>query len=79
MRRTDLNGPWIGSAELTQTNVVTGATCMDPAGAPVTVNTLIDVLTLMAQGVTYVNIHTTANTAGEIRGQIALVGPFTIP
>ncbi len=37
------------------------------AGATASVDS---VLTLMRAGLTYVNVHTTANPAGEIRGQI---------
>jgi hypothetical protein len=75
----NLNGPWIGSAELTDINVIAGTQCTNPAGAPVLVNDLIDVLTLMFQGMTYVNIHTSAHGGGEIRGPIAAVAPFSVP
>jgi hypothetical protein len=78
-RGFNLNGPWISSAELTEGNVITGIDCPDGNGGTVTVNTLKDLLTLMFQGLTYVNIHTTAHGGGEIRGQIQLVAPFTIP
>jgi hypothetical protein len=36
------------------------------------INTITDVIQAIAGGNAYVNIHTTANPAGEIRGQIAL-------
>jgi hypothetical protein len=36
-----------------------------PAGV-----TLASVKTLMASGNAYVDVHTTSNTAGELRGQI---------
>jgi len=75
----NLNGPWIGSAELGDANVTPNTSCTNAAGANVVVNTLVDVLRLMAEGSTYVNIHSVANPSGEIRGQIDLVGPFTIP
>jgi hypothetical protein len=42
-------------------------------------STLVELITAMAQGRTYVNIHTRANPGGEVRGQIQLVAPFTIP
>ena len=78
-RGFNLNGPWIGSAELTDGNVVGGINCTTATGGTLTVQNLIDVITLMATGMAYVNIHTTANPGGEIRGQIQLVAPFTIP
>jgi opacity protein-like surface antigen len=78
----NLNGPWVQSAEVTDGNVIKGTMCPNAAGVMVPVNTLVELLTLMAQGLTYVNIHTTGPTGhpgGEIRGQIQLVAPFTIP
>ena len=77
-RAFNLNGPWIGSAEVTDGNVVPQM-CANATGGMVAVSTLVQLLTLMAQGLTYVNIHTTPNPGGEIRGQIELVGPVTIP
>lgn len=77
-RAYNLNGPWIGSAELTDGNLM-GTMCTDNAGNQVVVDTLVKLVTLMAQGRTYANIHTTANGGGEIRGQIQIVAPFTVP
>lgn len=70
----ELNGQWV-SARLTQASVVTGVNC--PNGA--TINTLTDLITLMASGNAYVNVHSRTNGGGEIRGQIAVVAPFTVP
>jgi hypothetical protein len=76
-RGFNVNGPWIGSAELTDANVQPQS-CPTPDG-PVLVNNLVGLLNLMVRGLTYVNIHTTANGSGEIRGQVEVVAPFTIP
>lgn len=77
-RGFNLNGPWVASAEVTDGNIQPQM-CQNAAGDQILVNNLTDLLTLMAQGLTYANIHTTANPAGEIRGQIALVAKFSIP
>ena len=69
----ELNGQW-ASARLTQASVVSGVVC-----GTTTINTLIDLITHMATGNTYVNVHTRTNGGGEIRGQIAVVAPFTVP
>ena len=65
----DLNGLWV-KAKLTERSIVRGTPCGD---------TLADLIIAMATGRAYVNVHTRANTGGEIRGQIQFVGPFTIP
>jgi hypothetical protein len=65
----DLNGSWV-KAKVTETSIIQGTPCG---------NTLVELLTAMANGRTYVNIHTRNNPGGEIRGQIQLVAPFTIP
>jgi hypothetical protein len=65
----DLNGTWV-RAKVKESSIIAGSPC----GA-----TLVELLTAMAQGRTYVNIHTRDNPGGEVRGQIQLVAPFTIP
>lgn len=42
---------------------------------PLAGGTLADLLAEMRTGHTYVNVHTVANSSGEIRGQIATAGP----
>jgi hypothetical protein len=59
-RGFDVDGDWIGDATVTDANIV-DTTC----GA-----TLAEIATAMAEGRTYVNVHTIANPAGEVRGQI---------
>lgn len=56
----DVDGWWVSNATITDANVV------DPAcGA-----TLADVAESIRAGNAYVNVHTDANAAGEVRGQI---------
>ena len=56
----DVDGDWIGDATATDANI-TNTAC----GA-----TLAEIADAMAQGRTYANVHTIANPAGEVRGQI---------
>jgi len=65
----DLNGTWV-KAKVKESSIITGSTCG---------NTLNDLITAMVNGHTYVNIHTRAHPGGEIRGQINVVGPITVP
>lgn len=60
----------LSSGVVTNANVIprNNAACLGE------VNTLADVLTLMETGHAYVNVHTTAYPAGEVRGQINLAG-----
>lgn len=68
-RRYDVNGVWV-KPKVTEKSIVRGTPCGD---------TLTDLIIAMINGKTYANIHTWANAGGEIRGQIQLVAPFTIP
>jgi len=65
----DLNGSWV-RAKVKETAIVPGSACG---------TTMLDLVTAMINGQTYVNIHTRANAGGEIRGQIKVIAPFTIP
>jgi hypothetical protein len=56
----DVDGDWIGDATATDANI-TNAACG---------STLAEIAEAMAEGRTYANVHTIANPAGEIRGQI---------
>ena len=65
----DLNGSWV-RAKVKETSIVSGSACG---------NTLIDLITAIVNGTAYINIHTRANPGGEVRGQIRIVAPFTVP
>jgi hypothetical protein len=59
-RGWDVDGDWIGDATATDANITNPA-----CGA-----TLAEIAQAMAEGRTYANVHTVANAAGEVRGQI---------
>ncbi|MCB1907479.1 MAG: CHRD domain-containing protein [Rhodocyclaceae bacterium] len=59
-RGWDVDGWWVANATVTDDNIVN-----DSCGT-----TLVDIAAAMDAGMTYVNVHTVANPAGEIRGQI---------
>jgi hypothetical protein len=59
-RGWDVDGDWIGDATATDANI-TNPACGD---------TLAEIAESMAAGNTYANVHTIANPAGEVRGQI---------
>lgn len=65
----DLNGMWV-TAKLTASGVIAGTPCG---------TTLTDLITAMASGQTYVNVHTRSNPGGEIRGQITTVAAISVP
>jgi hypothetical protein len=65
----DLNGSWV-RAKVKESSIIQGTPCG---------NTLLDLIIAMVNGQTYVNIHTRANPGGEVRGQIQMVAPFTVP
>lgn len=60
--------------DATNSGTVTGtrsaADVVGPAGQGIPAGDFADVLRAIASGVAYVNVHTTAHPAGEIRGQI---------
>ena len=56
----DVDGWWVANVTVTDENIVN-----DACGT-----TLVDIAAAMDAGMTYVNVHTLANPAGEIRGQI---------
>jgi len=59
-RGWDVHGDWIGDATATDANI-TNTSCG---------TTLEEIAQAMADGRTYANVHTIANPAGEVRGQI---------
>jgi len=64
----DLNGSWV-RAKVKETSII-------PSNCG---TTLTDLIVAMVNGNTYVNIHTRANPGGEVRGQIQIVAPITLP
>ena len=69
------NGP-IGTptcplTEGTVTGVITPATVVGPANQGIAAGEFGELVRAIRAGATYANIHTTANTGGEIRGQIS--------
>jgi hypothetical protein len=63
-RGWDVDGKWISDASFTDANIVNTA-----CGA-----TLADLAQAMRDGQTYVNAHTLAHPAGEVRGQLEAGG-----
>jgi len=68
-RGWDVDGSWIENATATDANVIP-----PPAGSPCphVINNLRDLAAAMRAGDTYVNVHTVANPAGEVRGQLRI-------
>ncbi len=66
----DVDGKWISNAILTDENVRIPQNATPSATCPNTINDLSDLAEAMRDGNTYVNVHTSANPGGEIRGQI---------
>jgi len=59
-------GPRSGSVSRT----VSASDVIGPAGQGIAAGEFEELLTAMREGVTYVNVHSTRNPGGEIRGQI---------
>jgi hypothetical protein len=63
----DVDGLWIDHETLTNANIIQGVT---PAPTcPRRIRTIAELRAAMADGLIYVNVHTAANPAGEVRGQ----------
>ena len=60
-RGWDVDGRWISDATFTDENILSTA-CGDSLAA---------IAQSMADGLTYINVHTIANRPGEVRGQLA--------
>jgi CHRD domain-containing protein len=70
-----LTTPSNGSSSFTVTGTFTGATCTSGVVNCInTGNTLDTVLTAMRNGGAYLNVHTSRNPGGELRGQIQTGG-----
>jgi hypothetical protein len=64
----DVDGifPWISNATLTDTSIIP----RNPPDCPIPVSNLRDLKQLILDGNAYVNVHSVANTGGEVRGQL---------
>ena len=71
-RGWDVDGAWIDHETLTNANILQDATPAPPA-CPRAINTLADLRRAMLDGLIYVNVHTLAHPAGEVRGQVVRV------
>jgi tRNA pseudouridine-54 N-methylase len=58
----------VASGTLNNNDLVGGAGCVDVIGRPVT--NIAALAFAMREGLIYVNLHTTDNPAGEVRGQL---------
>lgn len=65
----DVDGEWVGNTSLSDANIIAGAT--PSATCPDTIETLDDLIAAIGNGNVYVNVHSVANPAGEVRGQLA--------
>jgi hypothetical protein len=68
-RGWDVDGSWVENGTVTDENVMPPSS---PA-CPHVINNLRDLVQAMRMGDTYVNVHTVANPAGEVRGQLKVV------
>ena len=64
------NTPTCPSPSANLNGVITGASIVGPAGQGLSANEFDELVAAMRRGVTYVNVHSTTWTGGEIRGQI---------
>ena len=62
----DVNGNWIRKTTLTDENIILDV-CPDDIDD---IDTIADLFDSMLDGNIYVNVHTTANPGGEVRGQV---------
>jgi hypothetical protein len=68
-RNADLRRPGDGPEAW---GTLTAANVVGPAGQLVAAGEFAELVRAIKSGVTYANVHTTAVTAGEIRGQIRI-------
>ncbi len=64
----NVDGNWIRDVKLTDDNILVGAT--PSTTCPDTIETIADLFDAILAGNVYANVHTVANPAGEVRGQV---------
>ena len=62
--------PWISGATLTDTSIIPRTAGTGSDQCPIAITNLRDLITLIRGGNAYVNVHSVANPAGVIRGQL---------
>jgi len=63
------DGPFVEGTSVT--GVITPAQVVGPANQGIAAREFDELVQAIRAGATYANVHTTANTGGEIRGQIS--------